>query len=220
MNIAILGRNKNDERPLTVFNENFINKIIEYNCNPRLIYINTFSQTTDISRIKKDLKDCQGLLLQGGKKICNLDKEIVKYAHSINMPVFGICLGSQIMACAMDGIITKLPTTNHDIFNENTNDNTKEIYGHKVKIDPNSKLFKIIKEPLIEVTSLHASHIIKTNLNVVASSEDNINEAFEDKTKNFFLGVQWHPELSNDIYSKRLFDEFFKQCKYFKDNHS
>lgn len=50
-----------------------------------------------------------------------------------------------------------------------------------------------------------------TNLSQVAYSEDGIIEAIEDKTKKFFIGVQWHPEtLINDKSSNKLFDEFIK----------
>ena len=46
-------------------------------------------------------------------------------------------------------------------------------------------------------------------MDYVAYSEDGIIEALEDKTKKFFIGVQWHPEsLLSDKYSIRLFDAF------------
>lgn len=54
-------------------------------------------------------------------------------------------------------------------------------------------------------------YIPHTELDCVAYSEDGIIEAIEDKTKRFFIGVQWHPEsLINDEYSNKLFDYFIK----------
>ena len=63
-------------------------------------------------------------------------------------------------------------------------------------------MYKIIGEETIKVNSRHMRQIPFTNLDGVAYSEDNILEAIEDKSKKFFLGIQWHPEsLLDDIYS-------------------
>lgn len=78
-----------------------------------------------------------------------------------------------------------------------------------MKIEKNSKLYKILGEEKIEVNSKHRKCIKETRLDYVAYSEDGIIEALEDKTKKFFIGVQWHPEsLLSDKYSSRLFDAF------------
>jgi len=39
-------------------------------------------------------------------------------------------------------------------------------------------------------------------------SDDNIIEGIEDSNKKFFLGVQWHPESTEDIDNYNLFKYF------------
>jgi gamma-glutamyl-gamma-aminobutyrate hydrolase PuuD len=50
----------------------------------------------------------------------------------------------------------------------------------------------------------------------VAYSDDVI-EAVEKDDRAFFVGVQWHPEDMNDIYSENLFKAFFETCKYYHE---
>jgi len=86
--------------------------------------------------------------------------------------------------------------------------NSKEKYQHYINVNKNSLLYKILGDDRILVNSRHKSAIIETKLDVVARSDDNVIEAVEDKSKTFFLGVEWHPESLDDIYSKRIFDYF------------
>lgn len=70
-------------------------------------------------------------------------------------------------------------------------------------------LYNILGENRIKVNSRHNKHIVYTDLDCVAYSKDGILEGVEDKTKKFFIGVQWHPEsISSDVYSNRLLDYF------------
>lgn len=88
------------------------------------------------------------------------------------------------------------------------NHNSKEKYQHYINVDKNSLLYRILGDDKLLVNSRHKSAIIETKLDVVARSDDNVIEAVEDKSKTFFLGVEWHPESLDDIYSKRIFDYF------------
>ena len=82
---------------------------------------------------------------------------------------------------------------------------------HNVYIEKKSKLYEIIENTEIRVNSRHIRHIPSTKLDMVAYSEDGILEAVEDKTRRFFIGVQWHPEsIIEDKYSNKLFDYFIK----------
>lgn len=82
---------------------------------------------------------------------------------------------------------------------------------HEISIKTDSKLYEILGEERIKVNSRHGKCIPYTSLSQVAYSEEGIIEAVEDRTKKFFIGVQWHPEtLIDDKYSNCLFDEFIK----------
>ena len=152
------------------------------------------------SRVEELLKECSGVILPGGSDCFNLDLKIVRYLYEQNIPTLGLCLGMQMMSLAFHGDLKRLNTTIHQ---------SREEYVHEVKIKEGSRLMEILKEPTIMVNSRHIDYITKTNLKVAAVSSDLIIEAVEDKSKKFFIGVQWHPEsLSKNIYSKRLFDAF------------
>ena len=81
---------------------------------------------------------------------------------------------------------------------------------HEVEIT-NSKIYGNKK---IKVNSRHHDGITKTDL-CVTGRVGNIIEMVEDKSKKFFIGVQWHPE---DLYmydkdAKLLIDMFIKNIK-------
>lgn len=154
----------------------------------------------EFKRVEELIKECRGIIIPGGEKLYDIDLKIANYLHKENIPTLGICLGMQIMSVALNGDIDTLKTNNHQ---------SKEKYVHKIKIKPNSKLYSIIKENEILVNSRHNDYITCTDLKITAIAEDNIIEAVEDPNKEFFIGVQWHPEsIENDIYSERLFTSF------------
>lgn len=199
--IGIIGRKRNiNDREFLVFNNELINIICDNSCIPLGILLDFKSD------IYKNLIDkCDGIILQGGNDHYFLDDDIIKYIHKKNIPTLGICLGMQIMGNAFNGKIKSLDKFNHD---------SKNDYVHTVKVDDNSLLFKIINKKEFLVNSRHKDNIIKTDLNISAYSEDNIIEAIEDNSKDFFIDVQWHPEtIINDEISRKIFDSFFDKVK-------
>ena len=174
----------------------------------KLIGIFSFEEEDDLNRVKELIDECDGIILTGGMNGYEIDYKITEYLHTIDKPTFGICLGMQYMGKIFNGHIT-IKCEGH---------NGQDYYAHKVKIDENSLLFKILGEKDIMVNTLHNFHLpdnldYKT-LDIVGRSEDGIIEAVEDKSKKFFLGVQWHPEILldlDDVNSKKLFDYFISK---------
>lgn len=64
----------------------------------------------------------------------------------------------------------------------------------------------------ILVNSFHHQAIeeVAPGFEIEAVSMDGIVEAISKKDRNFFVGVQWHPELmaKDDLFQKRLFEKF------------
>jgi len=160
--------------------------------------------------LKRILDLCDGIVCQGGDEFYDYDLKIIKYAHFTDKPLLGICLGMQAMSVAFNGKIERLFNLNHS--------KPGEKYVHEVVIKKKSKLFEIIKQSKISVNSRHKWHVVKTNLNIVGISDDNIIEAVEDSTKNFFIGVQWHPEsmVNYDEIMNKLIKEFILATSKFK----
>ena len=156
----------------------------------------------DIYRL---INKCDGIIFQGGNNFYKYELECLKYTYEKNIPTLGICLGMQAMGYIFNGEIDKI--SGHY--------NKQKKYMHKVYIDKKSKLYNIFKQDSISVNSRHNEKLISTDLDVVGVDEVGNIEAIEAKDKNFFIGIQWHPEnmYSYDILEKRLFDYFIEICR-------
>lgn len=196
--IGILLREYDNYKKL---DKDFISYLKDYNvCLIAIVY----DDNTNFDKIIEALNLCDGIIMPGGSEDLPKNVSIARYLYTINKPTLGICLGMQNMAEASFGLLEKLDTDSH---------NTNKEYAHKVRIKKDSYLYKILGSSNILVNSRHNYNVIKTSLEISAYSDDFVIEAIEDKTKKFYVGVQWHPEsLSNDLNSKLLIEEFIRKC--------
>lgn len=149
----------------------------------------------------KELIDlCDGVILQGGTMYTERDLEIVKYLYEKNIPTLGICLGMQMMGVLFNGKFEQNSIGHHY---------SQEKYVHPIRIIKETKLYDILQKDRILVNSRHHDSIKSTDMKISAISEDGVIEAVEDKEKNFFLGVQWHPESILDENNLKLWETFF-----------
>lgn len=192
--IGIIGRKRLiNNRSFLVFYKRLTDLIYNYDCLPLGILP---------SYKKHEYQDfidmCDGIILEGGEDEYKIDNDIVKYIYDKNIPTLGICLGMQMMGKAFNGKVSKLKKK-HNRF-------------HLIKINKNSKLYEIIKTEEILVNSYHQDTLNHSDLTATSHNDHQI-ESIEDKNKEFFIGVQWHPEFLDDDSSNKLFDYFFKQVK-------
>ena len=150
-------------------------------------------------RVQELIDECDGIILQGGSEMYPIDLEIVKYLYDRDISTLGICLGMQIMGVVINGELSS---------NSLISLKSNKKYVHSISIKEDSKLYSILNNNKIEVNSRHKDYLIKTDLDIVGYSDDDIIEAIEDKNKKFFVGVEWHPESLNDEYSNKLFNSF------------
>ncbi len=190
--------------PLYGFKTDLMETLRKYNVNILAIPILFENDIKmEFKSIKEVIDLCDGIIIPGGAHIYDIDYEIVKYLYKENKPTLGLCLGMQIIGKTFNNKVRK------NI--EDNKHNKMEKYAHNINIKENSKLYEILKEKRIKVNSRHNRYIPYVDLDISAYSEDNIPEAIEDKSKRFFIGVQWHPEsLLDDIYSKRLLSAFIE----------
>ena len=149
---------------------------------------------------------CDGILMPGGFKINKFDRFICEYAISNNIPLFGICLGMQIMSNYKRDIIWN---EKNDSFINHLKEGRELV--HSVNVKKDSILYSIVKKDNFLVNSRHSYHACNNdNFESVAFSEDGYIEAIEIPNLKFCIGVQWHPEDMDDDTSKNLFEKFIE----------
>ena len=122
---------------------------------------------------------------------------IVQKLISSNLPVFGICLGHQILALALNAKTKKMK-----LGHRGANHPVKNLINKKVEITSQNHGFEIIKESL------------KKNIQITHKSLfDNCIEGIKLKNKPVF-SVQYHPESNPGPQdSHYLFNDFIKDVK-------
>ncbi len=123
--------------------------------------------------------------------------KVVKNLIKENIPIFGICLGHQILALAL-GAKTKKMKLGH----RGANHPVKNLITKKVEITSQNHGFEVVKESLKKNTEI-------THLSLF----DNSIEGIRLKNKPVF-SVQYHPEANPGPQdSKYLFSNFIKDLK-------
>ena len=151
----------------------------------------------DIKKIYEVIDIIDGFIFQGGDEYQEEEKNLIKYLYKNNIPTLGICLGMQEIAETFSGSLYEIK-------------NHKNTY-HEINIRQNTKLYDIIKKDKIIVNSRHSFAVKNTNLDISATINSAI-EAIEDKKKEFFIGVEWHPESLNNEDTNNLFNYFIKKA--------
>src|SRR3989338_8920987 len=125
-----------------------------------------------------------------------LDKKMIPTLKSLIgiKPIFGICLGHQILALALGGKTHKLKFGHHGANHPVRNEKTKAI-----EITSQNHNF------VVDISAIHKTvQVTHINLN------DHTVEGFEDLDRKLF-SVQYHPESSPGPHdSYYLFDQFTK----------
>ena len=179
------------------------------------------SEAPDLTGMEQEMilyqiEKLDGLFIPGGDKITKYDYYVLHFCLKRNIPIFGVCLGMQMIANYKIDNFKLLDVPNKEL-------HYKEDYAapaHTVTIDKNSLLYKILGSEEIMVNSHHLRCVDYTKeCNVVAKSSDGVIEAIELKDYDFCLGVQWHPEItiSDDINSKKIFACFMEKAKEKKE---
>jgi putative glutamine amidotransferase len=122
---------------------------------------------------------------------------VVGAALSANLPILGVCRGMQLLAVACGGSLHQhLP----DLVGTERHRPGPGVYGsHPVRFAPGSRIAKIMGDEA-EVNSYHHQAVADTaTLGATGWADDGVIEAVEDPERRFVVGVQWHPEESNDL---------------------
>jgi putative glutamine amidotransferase len=124
---------------------------------------------------------------------------LVRGARERGLPVLGICRGVQLINIALGGdIYQDIPAQTSGKVGH-AQRRTDDGPWHRVEIRPGTLLARILGSDPREVNSFHHQACRRPGEGLVVSAEspeDGLIEALEEPNQPFFLGVQWHPELT------------------------
>ncbi len=161
--------------------------------------------------VDKYLDMVDGVVFPGGFKTTKFDQYLLERCIERDIPTLGICLGMQLMSSYKSNFYVY--PNESEINHKQEND---DVLTHKVIVNKDSYLYKILEKDEIMVNSFHRYHVGTNDyFDVSARSEDGYIEAIELKGKKFVMGVQWHPEISYDFddNSRKIIDYFIDICK-------
>jgi len=174
--------------------KNILRYFSNFNCQVIVVPCNL--EAKEIIKLKPDgvfLSNGPGDPAATGKYAINIIQKIIKE----NIPIFGICLGHQLLALAL-----KAKTKKMKLGHRGANHPVKNLINNKVEITSQNHGFEIVKKSLpknVEVT--HKSLF------------DNCIEGIKLKNKPVF-SVQYHPESNPGPQdSHYLFNQFIKEVK-------
>jgi putative glutamine amidotransferase len=139
---------------------------------------------------------------------------LLRAALERDLPTLAICRGFQLLNVARGGdLIQHLPE-------EIGNDAHKQVPGefavHPVEVKEGSVLGAIVGSAPGEVTSHHHQALGRIGDGLVESAwaADGTLEGVEDPSRRFLVGVQWHPEASEDA---ALFEALVEQAREYRE---
>ena len=205
-------------------NDEFRKLVVENQAIPIGIMPDKYEYHSDLSDVMEPMTDeeyddlvqvlqtVDGIILQGGLTSDTYEVEIARYAICHNIPMIGICAGFNNIARAVDlPLVVKQDLSG--IHNVYCVDYRHPIFVHSDH--PYAYLFAA--EDDFQVNSLHTM-FLETNeannrISVLAEDMEHHIEAFTVNCTKFCLAVKWHPEIMDNLASKRLFELFISACK-------
>ena len=174
--------------------KNILRYFSNFNCEVIVVPCNLGAE--DIIKLKPDgifLSNGPGDPAATGKYAISIIKKLIK----TNIPVFGICLGHQLLALAL-----KAKTKKMKLGHRGANHPVKNLINSKVEITSQNHGFEVVKESLPK--NVEMTH---------KSLFDNSVEGIKLKNKPVF-SVQYHPESNPGPQdSHYLFNQFINEVK-------
>lgn len=135
-----------------------------------------------------------------------------------NMPILGICRGSQVLMVSTDGSLNQdMRYQKSQSFKHTCVESPKYHATHSVTIENDSIFKEIFDKEVIGVNSFHHQSIDKLGKGFKVSmlADDQTIEGVEMVGDRFIVGTQWHPEMmvEKDSYYLSLFETFVNKSR-------
>ena len=190
------GKNKNSKKNKKIIaidfgiKKNILRSLFDLGCEIKVVPATTsFKEIIEYNPNGVFLSNGPGDPKATGKYIIPVLKEIIK---NTELPIFGICLGHQILALALGGKTMKMKTGHHG-----TNHPVQDLQTGKVEITSMNHGFTVDSKTLPE-------NVVETHISLF----DQSNCGIALKNRRIF-SVQYHPEASpGPTDSLYIFNEF------------
>jgi CTP synthase len=222
--VALVGKYVELKDAYKSIHEAFIHGGVANECAVLIKYIH--SEHLEGQDIETELGDVDGILVAPGFGGRGIEGKIhaIEYARKRKIPFFGICLGMQ---CAViefgrnvlgykDAHSTEMnPRTSHPVIDIMSNQKsiknlggTMRLGAYPCKLEPDSKVFELYKEPLISERHRHRFEFNndfrkdynKAGMRTVGIyPNENLVEIIEIDNHPWFVGVQFHPEYKSTV---------------------
>ncbi len=217
-----------EEKGRLCLNSDYLNAIVK---SGALSY--TLPVTHDEHILRAYLQSVDGLVLSGGGDVepCYYGEEripecgeneglrdemeltLCRLALEMDIPTLGVCRGLQVMNIALGGTLHQ--HLENTPFHQQHDKAREEV--HAVRIEKGTLLHQILQKDETRVNTRHHQGVkrLAEGLLVNGVAEDGLVEAFELPGKQFFLGVQWHPESLFEHYedARKIFAAFVAAVK-------
>ncbi len=133
------------------------------------------------------------------------------------MPTLGVCRGNQVLAVAMGGtLVQHLPEATslaHD------DQDPGAFVDHEVTLQEGTLIANILGSGPQTVNSAHHQAVADPGrLTATGWASDGMIEVVEDPGREFFLGVQWHPEVPGQWTGPLLFGALEQAATRFRQH--
>lgn len=122
-----------------------------------------------------------------------LEQHLVRYALYNDLPILGICRGAQLMNVVLGG---SLHQSIEHYYSEGTRNIRSVLPRKSIDVTPGSRLGQVLGAEKCRVNALHDQSIDALGEGLVVSAREHhgVVQAIEKTGREFFVGVQWHPE--------------------------
>jgi putative glutamine amidotransferase len=141
-----------------------------------------------------------------------LEWRLLEHTHRHDLPVLGICRGAQLMNVFVGG------TLHQDLqsFYVEASNPWTVLPRKRISVVPGTRLARWLECRTCSVNSLHrqAVDMLGPGLVVSAKEPTGVIQAIEALDREFFVGVQWHPEyLPQRREQRRLFQQLVSAAR-------
>jgi len=139
-------------------------------------------------------------------------------AEKADIPTLGICRGAQLMNVSRGGSLHIDISKIYERAEYPSGLLANIFYRKPIKVVEISNLYSILKTNITRVNSMHkqAINILGDNLKISAREKNGVIQGIEDPDKDFFIGVQFHPEA---LILKDRFRNIFKKLVNASSKH-